>query len=211
MAELVKRLEASADIVLIDTPPLLPVTDAAVVAALTDGAILVAATGKTKRDQVKLAAGSLAKVGARLLGVVLTMVQGRTGDASAYNYEYRYAGRTAGGAHRDVLPEGSRRMKGTQRPLTPAQLGIARNASQLAPDATYRAAATDRQPGARVAGHPQGEPTPNAHSQPAAAPANAAPAPPPRPLKNGAVTAPVRQDGADFFGQPSPDEERRGH
>jgi non-specific protein-tyrosine kinase len=210
MAELVKRLEASADIVLIDTPPLLPVTDAAVVAALTDGAILVAASGKTKREQVKLAASSLSKVGARLLGVVLTMVQGRTGDASAYNYEYRYAGRTGAGAPRDVVPEGSRRMKGTQGPVTPAQLGIARNAGQLAPDATYRAAATGQQSNVQVAPS-EDAPTNRPHSAAAAAPANGAPPPPPRPPQNGAVAAPVHQDGADLFGQPRHDEERRGH
>jgi non-specific protein-tyrosine kinase len=178
-----------------------------VVAALTDGAILVAASGKTKRDQVKLAANSLSNVGARLLGVVLTMVQGRTGDASAYNYEYRYAGRTATGAQRDVLPEGSRRMKGNQAPVTPAQLGISRNADQLAPDATYRAAATGRQPSVRVAPSPEVAPTNRSQSATAAAPANGAPAPPPQ---NGAPVLPMHQEGADFFGQPRHDEERRG-
>jgi non-specific protein-tyrosine kinase len=140
MAELVKQLEASADIVLIDAPPLLPVTDAAVLAALTDGAILVVASGKTRRDQVKLAAASLSNVGARLLGVVLTMVSGRSGDANSYSYEYRYAGRAAAGSPRDVLPRGTRRLKGTQTP-SPAKVGVSRDAGERAPDGVYRAAA----------------------------------------------------------------------
>lgn len=51
MQELLTRLEADADLVLIDAPPLLPVTDAAILATLASGAIMVVRAGKTSRDQ----------------------------------------------------------------------------------------------------------------------------------------------------------------
>jgi len=113
MSDLLRRLESSTDIVLIDTPPLLPVTDAAVLAALADGAILVVRSGKTRREQVKAAASALSAVGARVLGVVLTMVTSRASDPNsyAYSYEYRYGSRPTSGAGRDVLPDGSRRTR----------------------------------------------------------------------------------------------------
>jgi polysaccharide biosynthesis transport protein len=113
MADLLRRLEASADIVLIDTPPLLPVTDAAVLAALADGAMLVVRSGKTRREQVKAAAAALSAVGARVLGVVLTMVTSRASDPNsyAYSYEYRYGSRPTSGGGRDVLPDGSRQSR----------------------------------------------------------------------------------------------------
>jgi capsular exopolysaccharide synthesis family protein len=131
MADLLKRLESSSDIVLIDTPPLLPVTDAAVLAALADGAILIVRSGQTRREQVKAASAALSAVGARVLGVVLTMVTSRASDPNsyAYSYEYRYGSRPTSGAGRDVLPEGSRRprpaatggtpLTGTQRQPQP--------------------------------------------------------------------------------------------
>jgi len=122
MADLLKRLENSSDIVLIDTPPLLPVTDAAVLAALADGAMLVVRSGKTRREQVKAAASALSAVGARVLGVVLTMVTSRASDPNsyAYSYEYRYSSRPTSGSVRDVLPEGSRRPRTTPAGGAPA-------------------------------------------------------------------------------------------
>jgi non-specific protein-tyrosine kinase len=78
------------DVVLIDAPPLLPVTDAAVVSTAADGAILVVRHGKTKREQVKRALESLAAVDARLLGAVLNMAPTKGPDAYYYGYGYRY-------------------------------------------------------------------------------------------------------------------------
>jgi capsular exopolysaccharide synthesis family protein len=87
MGNLVKALSAGFDYVVIDTPPLLPVTDAAVLATLTDGALLIARHGKTSRDDVERAARSLEAVNARLLGTVLNAVPLR---ASGYGYGYGY-------------------------------------------------------------------------------------------------------------------------
>lgn len=90
--------------VIIDAPPLLPVTDAAVLAAQTDGAILVIALGRTRRDQVRAAATRLESVGGRLLGVVANRASTRGSEGYAYAYGYGYA---AKGRHRDTEPDGT--------------------------------------------------------------------------------------------------------
>src|SRR5690606_743729 len=77
MSVLLKTVRASYDVVLIDAPPLLPVTDAAVVAAQVDGALVVVHYGKTSRDQLKLSRGRLDAVGARTIASVFNMVPGR--------------------------------------------------------------------------------------------------------------------------------------
>jgi capsular exopolysaccharide synthesis family protein len=88
MAALLERQRTTFDLIIIDTPPLLPVTDAAVVAAYADGAVLVARAGKTPQQRVRMAAASLRAVDARLLGCVLNMQ--RSKGATEYYY-YRYA------------------------------------------------------------------------------------------------------------------------
>ena len=89
MAEVVSALRARADIVLIDAPPLLPVTDAALLSRQCDGAILIVRHGKTTREQVTRSLDALGSVGARLLGTVLNMAP--AGGAHGYGYGYGYA------------------------------------------------------------------------------------------------------------------------
>jgi len=73
--------------IIIDTPPLLPVTDAAVASRLADGVVVVVRYGKTTRNQVSTALRSLAAVDARVLGTVLTMSPVKGAEAySAYGY-----------------------------------------------------------------------------------------------------------------------------
>jgi capsular exopolysaccharide synthesis family protein len=64
------------DFVILDTPAVLPVTDAAVVAARADGAILVVRHGRTQEEQVSDAVNALGAVGAPVLGAVLTRTPG---------------------------------------------------------------------------------------------------------------------------------------
>jgi non-specific protein-tyrosine kinase len=90
MQELLKRLEEMADLVIIDAPPLLPVTDAAVISRHTDGAVLVVRHGYTRREQVSRAVESLRAVDARLLGSVLNRVPVKGPDAEGYGYGYGY-------------------------------------------------------------------------------------------------------------------------
>jgi polysaccharide biosynthesis transport protein len=74
MKALIRDVRAQYDMVLIDTPPLLPVTDAAAVSPATDGVLLVCRFKTTRRDQVRLAVDALKSVSARLFGTLFTMV-----------------------------------------------------------------------------------------------------------------------------------------
>jgi len=86
MAELIRRAREVYDVVVVDAPPLLPVTDAALLAALSDGALVVVRQGKTKREQLQLATKRLRAVGGRALGVVLNMTPGRLLGSQYYTY-----------------------------------------------------------------------------------------------------------------------------
>jgi succinoglycan biosynthesis transport protein ExoP len=90
MEAMLGELREQYDVILIDTPPLLPVTDAAAVAPATDGAILVCRFKQTTRSQVVAAAEALDAVSAPLLGTVFTMVPSTGPRAYAqYNAYYR--------------------------------------------------------------------------------------------------------------------------
>lgn len=71
MEAVIARLRAEADIVLFDTPPVVAVTDAAVLATRVDGVLLVFQAGKTSRDRARQARQILEKVKANIVGVVL--------------------------------------------------------------------------------------------------------------------------------------------
>jgi polysaccharide biosynthesis transport protein len=77
MVALLGDLRTRYDVVLVDTPPLLPVTDAAAVAPAADGAILVCRFKRTTREQVGRAVAALAAVSVPLLGTLFTMVPAR--------------------------------------------------------------------------------------------------------------------------------------
>ena len=92
MEELLRRLEGLADIILIDAPPLLPVTDAAVLGAMTSGVLMLVRSNRTNREQVKRATTTANAVGATVLGVILNAVPTTGPDAYAYGYGYGYGG-----------------------------------------------------------------------------------------------------------------------
>jgi capsular exopolysaccharide synthesis family protein len=80
------ELSANFDYVIVDSSPLLAVTDAAILATNSDGALVVARFGQTKREQLTHAVENLESVDATILGSVLTMTPER-GNAS-YSYSY---------------------------------------------------------------------------------------------------------------------------
>jgi non-specific protein-tyrosine kinase len=84
MAALLAEARTMFDVVLIDSPPLLPVTDAAALAPLTDGAVLVVRYGSTQIEQVETAVGALHAVSARVLGAVLTGSPQSTSSQGSY-------------------------------------------------------------------------------------------------------------------------------
>ncbi|MGO4186370.1 polysaccharide biosynthesis tyrosine autokinase [Pseudarthrobacter sp. TAF60_1] len=84
-------------IVLIDAPPLLPVTDAAVLSRVADGAIVVIRTGRSTQEQLAQSLGNLDKVKGRVLGAVLNYVPTRGTDS--YSYYGTYTSETAAAGH----------------------------------------------------------------------------------------------------------------
>ena len=90
MATLMRELKAAFDVIIIDAPPTLLVTDAAVVSRYTNGAIVVAAAGSTTKPRLASAVKNVEAVGSKVLGTVVTMVPTAGADKTAYG-TYAYA------------------------------------------------------------------------------------------------------------------------
>lgn len=86
--KILAELRGKFDYVIVDSSPLLAVTDAAILAANADGALIMARYGQTKREQLAQATGTLHDVGATLLGAVFTMIPAKNSSAYAYSYSY---------------------------------------------------------------------------------------------------------------------------
>jgi capsular exopolysaccharide synthesis family protein len=71
MRELLELSKLQYDVILVDTPSVLSVSDSVIVSALCDGVIMVAAAGKVKKDHLRKAKEQLDHVNARILGIVL--------------------------------------------------------------------------------------------------------------------------------------------
>jgi capsular exopolysaccharide synthesis family protein len=89
MREILDRLETSFDAVIIDAPPLLPVTDAAVLAQQVGGVVLVIGSQKVRTKDLEKSLAALEMVNADLLGVILNRLPSKGPDAYAYSY-YSY-------------------------------------------------------------------------------------------------------------------------
>jgi uncharacterized protein involved in exopolysaccharide biosynthesis/Mrp family chromosome partitioning ATPase len=87
MAKFLREVRDEYDVVLIDTPPVLPVTDSAIVAAQADGVILVYQAGKVGRLVLKRAKAHLESTRASVWGVVLNDVQS---EIAGYTYAHYY-------------------------------------------------------------------------------------------------------------------------
>ena len=95
MAELIRDLVRTGATVILDSPPLLLATDPAVLAHVTDGALLVTRFRSTRVDELSVGASALRAAGATLVGLVLNRVPRRpTGLLRSSTYGYRF-GRTS--------------------------------------------------------------------------------------------------------------------
>lgn len=94
MGEVLRRLRSEYSMIVIDAPPLLPVTDAAILTSQADGAMLVVCYGKTTSEQVKLAQQRLRAVDGVLLGSILCMTPQKASGRYSYEYGYGYAPET---------------------------------------------------------------------------------------------------------------------
>ncbi len=88
MFEIINRVGDHADVVILDSPPVMAVTDSVVLAPRVDGVILVLKPGSTNLGAARQSVEQLRRVGAKLLGVVLNEVDVHR---SRYRY-YRYKG-----------------------------------------------------------------------------------------------------------------------
>ena len=91
-SELLGKLRERFDCVLLDSPPLGPVSDALVLSKQTDGILLVLKAGTTQREQAKRAIRSLRDVKAHVIGALLNHVDIKGGRYGAENYGYNYRG-----------------------------------------------------------------------------------------------------------------------
>lgn len=96
MEKLLNEVRGDFKYVVIDVPPLLPVTDGAVLSKLTGGAVLVVRAGSTGTQQLRQAIESLDNIEASLLGLVLNMLPGRGPDSYGVYGGYYYRAETSG-------------------------------------------------------------------------------------------------------------------
>ncbi|PRA81993.1 polysaccharide biosynthesis tyrosine autokinase [Microbacterium sp. MYb66] len=89
MKSLLAELKRAFDVIIIDAPPVLLVTDATVIASRANGALLVAASGKTTIPRLSAAVESIEKIGANVLGTIVTMLPTTGVDKASYG-EYSY-------------------------------------------------------------------------------------------------------------------------
>jgi succinoglycan biosynthesis transport protein ExoP len=86
---ILESLKAEADLIILDSPPLQAVTDAALLAAAVDGTVLVIQARRTRRGAIVSAREALARGGGKVLGVAMNRI--KQGDYSEYYY-YSYHG-----------------------------------------------------------------------------------------------------------------------
>jgi succinoglycan biosynthesis transport protein ExoP len=103
MDEVLRQVREAADVVIIDSPPLLPVADTRVLLRLSavDGVILVGRAGVSRRDRFRAAGRVLAQSGRRVLGLVVTDVKASTG--SSYYYYGEEPGQSGATAAKDRI------------------------------------------------------------------------------------------------------------
>lgn len=90
LRNLIEAFENEYDYIIIDTPPLSPVIDAAVISANCDGAILVISPGRVRQYEAIVVKEQLAKSGCRILGAVLNSTSSKNVDRSTYYMKSTY-------------------------------------------------------------------------------------------------------------------------
>lgn len=91
MTDLVGHLRAQNDMVVIDSPPLLAVTDAAILATITDGIVMVVDPACSKRRDLVRARDAVEVVGGRVLGIVVNRLRNRAPGYHYYRRDYGHA------------------------------------------------------------------------------------------------------------------------
>ncbi len=99
MEKLLTVLESYFDMIILDSPPALVVTDAVVLATRTDGLALVVKAGKTRRNELEQVVARIKEVDANILGVILNQLTSQTGGQyyTYYSRAYYDEGKSANG------------------------------------------------------------------------------------------------------------------
>lgn len=90
MKQALQDLTEKFDYVLLDAPPMLPVTDAAVLSTISDGAVVVVGSGLVTRDQFASAMDGLEQVQSHILGIILNRLPRNDAGGRYYDYKYEY-------------------------------------------------------------------------------------------------------------------------
>lgn len=91
LKEFLEKVKEEFDCIIIDSPPVMAVTDAQILSTIVDGVLIVAAPGQTEKEGIIKAKEQISKVNGKLLGVVLTKMPMKKGKGYG-NYYYYYGG-----------------------------------------------------------------------------------------------------------------------
>jgi tyrosine-protein kinase len=100
------------DLVLIDSPPVLPVTDASILSRYADATLMLVAAGQTRRADLHRTAERLNQVGGTILGIVLNKATRQTGRYYGYTYSYMAYPTESAAAGKHAHLNGSGKVRG---------------------------------------------------------------------------------------------------
>lgn len=90
MPDLIAKFKSQFDVVIFDSPPVLPVTDASVLAPKVDCVVIVYEIGRTSREALMRTKTQLESIGSKVAGVILNNTRPQTEAISSYPYYYHY-------------------------------------------------------------------------------------------------------------------------
>lgn len=125
MQQLLVRLEQVFDSIIIDAPPLLPVTDAAVLSQHVGGVVVVVGSQKLRRQELEKSLAALKLVNSNILGVVLNRLPVKGPDAYAYSYYSSDSRTKSGRKSKDHSPAGAGNKLGTEASSEPRDFDVA--------------------------------------------------------------------------------------
>jgi succinoglycan biosynthesis transport protein ExoP len=173
--DLLRRLRAEYDLVIIDSPPVLPVADALVIAREVDATLVVASANKTTRRRLRRAIESLRQVAAPVVGTVFNDIP----RSDEYGYDvsyYGYADEGQGGANGTRRSAGQDRSTTAASPVAAAPATPPRSAPAPGPAAANGTVGSP-EPEPEPVPVPEPEPEPDPDPEPAATPAPGTPDP----------------------------------
>lgn len=90
MPDLIEKFKSQFDVIIFDSPPVLPVTDASILASKVDCVVIVYEIGRTSREALMRTKTQLQSIGSKVAGVILNNTRPQTETLSSYPYYYHY-------------------------------------------------------------------------------------------------------------------------